>query len=372
MRARGTGRVFRRWYVGPDGRKRQAETWSIAYYDRRARRKVREGTACKRQSEAEALLRRRLEDVGMRRPTGPQVERTTFEDLAALVVTDYLVNGKRSLLRIRQCLAHLRDQFGRDRAVDITEDRIAAYVRARLSEGGQNGTINRELATLKRAFRLGERALRVARRPYIALLREPAPRKGFFEPGEVTALLAALPEDLRPVVEVAHITGWRVQSEILTREWKHVDFGPPVWRCACGDSRNGDSCDACGDSKPGWLRLDPGETKNGEGRTFPLTPELRAVLVGQRERTEALERQTGRIIPSVFWRRRGPGVLREGVPVALFRRSWIRACAKAGLARRVLEARGRVVKVIPLRIPHDFRRTAVRNLERAGVPRPRP
>ncbi|MFB3144502.1 MAG: tyrosine-type recombinase/integrase, partial [Candidatus Methylomirabilales bacterium] len=37
-----------------------------------------------------------------------------------------------------------------------------------------------------------------------------------------------------------------------------------------------------------------------------------------------------------------------------FRRSWATACRKAG---------------VPGRIPHDFRRTAVRNLERAGVPR---
>src|SRR5712691_7233410 len=45
---------------------------------------------------------------------------------------------------------------------------------------------------------------------------------------------------------------------------------------------------------------------------------------------------------------------RSGKPIKSFRRAWVTACKKAG---------------IPERLPHDFRRTAVRNLERAGVPR---
>jgi len=35
----------------------------------------------------------------------------------------------------------------------------------------------------------------------------------------------------------------------------------------------------------------------------------------------------------------------------------------------VKNTKGKVVKKVADRIPHDFRRTAVRNLERAGVPR---
>jgi len=45
---------------------------------------------------------------------------------------------------------------------------------------------------------------------------------------------------------------------------------------------------------------------------------------------------------------------RAGKLIKSFRRAWVTACRKAG---------------IPERLPHDFRRTAVRNLERAGVPR---
>ena len=100
------------------------------------------------------------------------------------------------------------------------------------------------------------------------------------------------------------------------------------------------------DIKAGWLRLEPGETKNRAGRNFPMTKRLRAVLKTQRERTIALERATDRIIPWVFHR--------QGKPIKSFRKAWTNACKAAG---------------VPGRIPHDFRRTAVRNLERAGVPR---
>ncbi len=79
---------------------------------------------------------------------------------------------------------------------------------------------------------------------------------------------------------------------------------------------------------------------------FSALPALAALLVAQRERTAAMARATGRVIPHVFHR--------EGIPIRSYRGAWARACAATGL-------KGRLV--------HDFRRTAVRNLERAGVPR---
>jgi integrase len=62
------------------------------------------------------------------------------------------------------------------------------------------------------------------------------------------------------------------------RTWAHVDF------------------------QSGWLRLEPGETKNAEGRQFPLTPALRAVLVRQRARTLVVEKATRTIIPWLIGR----------------------------------------------------------------------
>jgi integrase len=98
-------------------------------------------------------------------------------------------------------------------------------------------------------------------------------RKGFFEPEQYRAVIRHLPEFLQPVAAIAYITGWRTKSELLTREWRHVDL------------------------VKGWLRLDPGESKNGEGREFPFTPEMRSLLEAQREKVKAIEFERARVIP---------------------------------------------------------------------------
>ncbi|MEE8131371.1 MAG: tyrosine-type recombinase/integrase, partial [Vicinamibacterales bacterium] len=90
---------------------------------------------------------------------------------------------------------------------------------------------------------------------------------------------------------------------------------------------------------------DPGTTKNDDGRVFPMTDKLRHLLEEQWQVTRALATSTGRICPWVFHR--------DGKPIRSFAKTWQTACRKAGC---------------PGRIPHDFRRTAVRNLVRAGVP----
>ena len=173
---------------------------------------------------------------------------------------------------------HLREFFAGCRAQAISTERTLAYIRHRQEQLAANATINRELAGLKRMFRLGEKVGRGVRRPYIDMLQERNARTGFFERSEFDAVLAHLPVDLRVVFEVDYIMGWGVKSEILTRQWIHVDF------------------------RSGWLRLEPGETKNDEGRQFPLTPDLRAVLERQRERTTVEEKTTGAVIPWVFHR----------------------------------------------------------------------
>lgn len=208
-----------------------------------------------KKADAEAMLRSRVAAITQGRPTGPDVEKTTVKDLTEMLLTDYKNNERRSLRRVENAVEHLRGFFGESRAVEVTEDRIAAYVRqrkkdinSRTERPTENATINRELAALKRMFHLGEQAQRVGRRPHIEMLEENNTRKGFFDHDQFEAVMNNLSQDLQPVVRVAYITGWRVADEILTRQWKHVDL------------------------KAGFLRLEPGKTKNDEGRMFCLTP----------------------------------------------------------------------------------------------------
>ena len=72
------------------------------------------------------------------------------------------------------------------------------------------------------------------------MLRENNRRKGFFEPSQYSALVQNMPDYLKPVIRIAYITGWRIKSEILTRQKHHVDLNA------------------------GWLRLEPGEGKSGD------------------------------------------------------------------------------------------------------------
>ena len=90
--------------------------------------------------------------------------------------------------------------------------------------GVSNAGITRELTILKRIFGLALHAGKLLHKPHIPLLREDNTRTGFFEPEQFSSVQAHLPSALRPVVEFAYITGWRIASEVLPLEWRHVDF----------------------------------------------------------------------------------------------------------------------------------------------------
>jgi integrase len=249
--------------------------------------------------------------------------RLTLREATDDLINDYKVNGRRSLPEVqRKVRLHLLPYFGeRRRMVSITTADIRAFTAARQEAGASNAEINRELAALRRAFRLAVRAGRLVQCPYVPMLQERNIRRGFLERDQIEAICDALPEPLRPVVKFAYATGWRTASEVLPLEWRNVD-----WSGRC-------------------IRLDAHTTKNGEARSFPFTTDIETILkdrLAEHERLKAL----GTICPFVFHR--------NGGRIMTFRGAWAAACESAGF---------------PGKLIHDMRRSAVRTFERAGVPR---
>ena len=248
--------------------------------------------------------------------------RLSFRAAVRDVLDDYRINRRRSLPDVeRHVRLHLTPFFGRRPLAAISTTDIRRYILQRQNENAKNATINRELSVLKRAFTLAVAAGTIPSRPHIALLRENNVRRGFFEAAEFAAVRRHLPPDLADLVTFLHTTGWRWRSEAARLRWTAVAF---------------DAAE---------VRLDPGTTKTGEGRVFPFTAKLRALLERRRTITKERARGLGHAIPHVFTRP-------NGAPIGSFAKAWASACRAAGVPGRVL---------------HDFRRTAVRNLVRAGV-----
>lgn len=304
----GTGRVYQR-----------GDVWWIDYSHRGKRH--RESSESTKKKDATALLKKRLGEMGSGKFIGRDAERVTLEDLADMILTDYKVNGRRSIKRLRIALNHLRAYFGDSRALDITTDRVRSYIAARQEDGAANASIQKELAALKRSFNLAVQAGQLATRPHIPSVNVQNTREGFFEPDELERLIAELPDPLKPLVRFAALTGWR-KGEVMPLQWSAVDF------------------DA------GEVRL--WKSKNDEPRVFPfrMLPPLAELLERQREYTRQVEKNQGRIVPHVFHR--------DGDKIKDMRSAWEGACERAKLTGWLF---------------HDLRRTAVRNLERAGVPR---
>jgi len=306
--------------MGSVFRQRGRRIWMIQYYKHGV--PMVESSGAEDKTQAKRLLKTREADIVRGVPISPKVGRLRFEEAAQDIINDYKVNGRRSLDELeRRIRLHLAPVFRERRLAAITTPDVRAYITARQEAGASAGEINRELTALKRMFTLAVQAGKLLYRPHIPLLKERNVRTGFFELETFLAVRAKLPAPLQPVVTFAYIAGWRIADEVLPLEWRRVDLSA------------------------GEIRLDRGTTKNDEGRVFPITDDLRALFVEQRQERDRLLREKGLLCPYVFHR--------DGKPIKRFEKAWKAACVAAGC---------------PGRIPHDFRRTAVRNMVRSGVP----
>ncbi len=297
---------------------KRGKVYWIQYY--RNGKPYRETTKSKKEADAKRLLKKREGEIAQGKLPGIYFDRVIFDNLAEDFLMDYRINQRKSIDKAERSVNHLKKHFEGYPVPQITTPNIQAYMESRLEEGAANATINRELAALKRILTIGARQNppKVDRVPYIPMLKENNVRKGFFEHAEFVALRDELPDYLKGLVTFAYKTGWRM-SEITGLTWNQVD------------------------RDNGIVRLEPGETKNDDGRTVYLDEELQEVFNGQWE----LRKKSRKLTPYVFPGNNGDEQIRD------FRGSWQTGCTDANIGKKLF---------------HDFRRTAVRNMVRAGIP----
>jgi site-specific recombinase XerD len=302
---------------------RRGTIWWVKYYENGRPR--RESTGTEKETEAKRFMKEREGRVATGQPILRRADRISYEEVAQDLRQHYQTTGSRNLKEAEYRLKHLDAFFAGRRIATICQADVTAYTSERQREGASNGTINRELATLSRMTRLAHENNKLLRPSVIRKLKEKAPREGFFEREQFEAVKRHLPPDLQVAISIAHDFGWRMRSEVLTLERRQLNLEIVT------------------------LRLEPGTTKNDEGREVYLTPALKSLLTAQVERVRALEREIGQIIPYLFPHLRGT---HRGKRIQDFKRVWKTACVKAGC---------------PGMLRHDFRRTAVRNMVNLGV-----
>jgi len=359
MKARGEGRIFQR--------KGSTLLW-CAYYLRG--REYRESTGESEPEKAEKFLKRRLKEVGAdqigaKSFVGPQAERVKIscgiiaeeqrkpdcDCLCCALERDFKLREKDSPQNLSN-VKRVRLDFAGQRAASLTAEQVDKYIEERLAEGYAPASVNRITQTLAQAFSLAVERKRLSQRPMIRHLSEKGnERKGFFENTEFRAVVENLPEELQDFARCAYLTGWR-KGEIRSLRWEDVD----------GDV----------------IRLRAENAKNGKARSVAIEGELAGVLERRRAARQVRRDNSPVILSALIFHR-------DGEPVGDFRKAWATACVMAGLGKLVCpKCNGAVdadykcaccsrewnrdeLKYVG-RIFHDFRRTAVRDMVRAGVP----
>jgi integrase len=300
----------------------RGSTWWVQYSHRG--KVYRESSESPDRKVALRLLKQRRGETAKGCIIGPTAERVTLGDMREALFTDYALRGNRSLVTAKVHVSHLVGFFRETaRALDITSDRIAAFIEAQRKAGYANGTINREVECLRHMFAIMVKAKRLSRDdvPSAPHLEEAPARRGFLEPADFARLRDALPEYLREPASFLYLTGWR-KGAMRSLQW--------LRDC---ELRFDDDNQLIG----GTVTLQAEHSKNKRAYTLPLRGELLECI------RRAWESRIAEC-PFVFHNGRRP--------VGDFSKAWANACRVAGIEGTLV---------------HDMRRSCARNLVRAGV-----
>ena len=321
-------------------------------------KQYRESTETADKKTAQKFLSRRLKEVhadqiGAKTFISPQQERVTVDSLLDSLESDLKLRGKWNP-KVNSNVKPLREYFGEWRAVDVTSDAVSKYIEDLLELEYSAATCNRRTQLLGQAYKLAVRKKKLNAAPFIPRLSEVGnERQGFCETENIGAVLKNLPEYLRDFVRCDHLIGWR-KGAMQSLRWP--DITDDV------------------------VYLGAKNSKTRKPESVPLEGELKDII--ERRRSAAVwqgEDEQAHFSEYVFHD--------QGRPIGDFRKAWATACVAAGVGKFVcrtcdveVDENGKCckcgqtwwkedLKYVGL-LFHDLRRTAARNMVRAGVPVP--
>ena len=288
--------------------------WWLKFY--RNGRPIRESSHSTDIEAAKRLLKKRAGQIADGKTITPRADRVKVAELLTDWITTMKIEGRSSVENSSGRAKRLARYFQGVRAHAMTTSDVNRYVETRQEQGIKPASINLDLAALKRAFNLGLAAEKIHRAPKIKVLPVHNARQGFFERAAFDAVHAEIKQEvLADMAVLAYWTGWR-GAELRKLECRQVDTAEKA------------------------LRMESGVTKGKEARIVYLPPEAWAVV----EKWFHRRMIGGRISRHL--------VHRYGRPVGSTEKAWNNACIRAGH---------------PGMYFHDLRRTAVRNMVRAGI-----
>jgi integrase len=287
--------------------------WWIKYYVPGEQQPRYESSKSTVKNDAIRLLNQRRSEIDKRQISSGAA---TVDDLLDLYLADQRKQKRHSYKQADGYVRlHLKPAFGRLKASAITSATIDRFIEQKQTRGYADATINRWLEALRRSYTLGTNALPplVYVSPNIEMLEEDNVREGFLEHDQYLAFRNELPDHQRLILVIGYHLGMR-RGEILKLRWDQVDWNANL------------------------IRLERKQTKAKQARVAPLYGELRGWL------EMAYSAREKNCLSIVSW---------KGAAISEVKTAWNKARQRAK---------------VPDLLVHDLRRTAVRNMIRAGIP----
>ncbi len=302
--------------VGSGSKYLRGKIWYIKYHHRG--QGVRECTGSTDERDADRLLRKRLSALDEGQPL-VATSRITISKIIDLTLDEYRMLKRRGL-RIEELRSKAPKRLiGHIVASKFGKSHVQEYIEARRQEGRADSTINRELSLVRRGFTLAaehEPPL-VGKVPRIPKLDEDNVREGFLEDPQYLKLREALPQHLKCLLVCGYYLGLRLGA-FRRLKWSQVDLAA------------------------GEIRIAKRQAKSKKPHTVPIYGEMKSWLEMQFAEHEQLRPDCDYVFNY------------HGRPIGHHIGGWRKACIAAG---------------VPDLYFHDLRRSAVRNMERGGVPR---